>query len=257
MKILESIDSVKSLVHLHKTANKSIGFVPTMGALHAGHLSLCQYATNNNDITIVSIFVNPTQFNDQNDLKNYPTPLQQDIEKLEKNNIDYLFLPQYKEIYADGYNYQVQENNFSTVLEGEHRPGHFNGVLTIVLKLNNLIQPNNLYLGEKDYQQAKLIKDMFKAFFIDTNIVICPTVRDQYGLALSSRNSLLSEDELELSRKLNHYLKSSTEINSIIKKLERENIKVEYIQDYQGRRLAAVKIGNVRLIDNIDISEFI
>ncbi len=255
MKIIEKIDSIKSIIKLHKAENKTIGFVPTMGALHDGHISLCQHAKQNNNITIVSIFVNPTQFNDPNDLKNYPTPIQQDIKKLEKNQIDYLFLPQYKEIYSDNYNYQIQENNFSSEMEGKHRPGHFNGVLTIVLKLNNIIQPNNIYLGEKDYQQAKLITDMFRAFFIETNVIICPTVRDSHGLALSSRNSLLSESELGLSRKLNSYLKSDNKIDHIIKKLEAENIKVEYIQDYENRRLAAIKVGKIRLIDNIALAE--
>lgn len=251
MKIIKSIEQMKLLRKTYQ--NKTIGFVPTMGALHAGHLSLCTKSQQENNITIVSIFVNPTQFNSAQDYDNYPNTLNSDISKLEELNIDYLFLPEYKEIYADNYNYQVHEHKISTIMEGKHRPGHFNGVLTIVLKLNNIVTPNHLYLGQKDYQQAMLIENMFKALFIDTKVIICPTIRDEHGLALSSRNALLSPEQLELSRKFNKLLSSSKDIESIIKELELDSIQVEYIEEYDNRRHGAIKLGDVRLIDNVKI----
>lgn len=252
MKIIESVQEMRSICKENKL--KLSGFVPTMGALHDGHKSLCVASKANNEITIVSIFLNPTQFNNPKDLEKYPSNLEHDIKILDELEIDYLFLPKYQDIYHDNYNYQIHETALSSIMEGEHRPGHFNGVLTIVLKLCNIIQSTNMYLGEKDYQQALLIREMFSALFVDTIVNICPTIRDEYGLALSSRNALLTPEELNTARILNQNLRSSHSIDEIINQLEKNKLMVEYITDYKNRRFAAVKIGSVRLIDNIEIA---
>ena len=178
-------------------SNKTIGFIPTMGNLHEGHLSLCRRSIAENEITLMSIFVNPTQFNEASDFDTYPRTLMQDQQLLSTLAIDYLLLPKASEIYADHYELQVSETNISTVLEGEHRPGHFTGMLTVVLKLLNLARATKAYFGEKDFQQLLLIQKMAAAFFLPTTIVACPTLRADDGLALSSRNARLSEADRE------------------------------------------------------------
>lgn len=252
MKVFKNI---KDYREFYKSLNNSasIGFVPTMGSLHQGHLSLCKESQKNNKLTIVSIFVNPTQFNDTNDFENYPIDLEQDIKKLEAIGIKYLFLPQAEEIYKDNFTYQIIENNFSQLMEGEHRPGHFTGVLTVVMKLLNIIKPDNVYMGQKDYQQAQLITNMVDAFFINIKIHTCPTVRDQDGLALSSRNKLLSKTALEKSKQFNKLLSSKKSTTEIADLLNKQGFQVEYIKDYNNRRFGAVKLDNIRLIDNVEI----
>jgi pantoate--beta-alanine ligase len=175
--------------------SKSIGFIPTMGHLHAGHLSLCQRARIENEIIVASIFVNPTQFNQTSDFDLYPRTLEDDIKILESNQVDYLFLPDAKDIYFDDYQLRVSETELSLELEGEFRPGHFNGMLTVVLKLLNLMQATHAYFGEKDFQQLLLINKMKSALFIPTEIVACKTIRAEDGLALSSRNSRLNAEQ--------------------------------------------------------------
>lgn len=231
----------------------SIGFVPTMGSLHDGHLSLCKESLKNNQTTIVSIFVNPTQFNDKNDFNNYPVDIHQDINKLKNTGVEYLFLPESKEIYNDNFDFRVTENNFSLIMEGEHRPGHFTGVLTVVLKLLNIIKPHNVYMGQKDYQQAQLITNMVNAFFMDINIHTCSTIRDCDGLALSSRNKLLTETGLKKSKLFNKLLASTKTTNTITEELIKNGFQVEYIKDYNNRRFGAVKLENIRLIDNVEV----
>ena len=175
--------------------NHSIGFVPTMGNLHIGHASLFTKSTQENDCTIASVFINPTQFNQTADFTHYPRTLDDDLELLEKNGVDYCLLPDEKTIYADGYRYQMDENIYSNQMEGLHRPGHFKGVLTVVMKLLNLAKPNRAYFGEKDYMQLQLIRDMTTAFFMDIEIIGCPTVREASGLAYSSRNGRLTMEQ--------------------------------------------------------------
>lgn len=230
---------------------KTIGFVPTMGHLHAGHLNLCTRAKNENDVTVVSIFVNPTQFNQASDFELYPRTLDQDCAMLKSQKVDYLFLPDAKEIYQDDYQVQVTENTISTELEGLHRPGHFNGMLTVVLKLLNIIQPLRSYFGEKDYQQVLLVKKMVNALCVPTEIIACETVRDKDGLALSSRNSRLSEVQREKAAHFPRLLHSDLQPDIITAQLQALGFKVDYIAEQWQRRLGAVWLDDVRLIDNI------
>lgn len=230
-----------------------VGFVPTMGALHRGHLSLLEKSKTENNLTVLSIFVNPTQFNNSDDLKNYPITLDEDLKLAESTKVDVVFLPEYKEIYADNYRFKVTENDFSLSLCGANRPGHFNGVLTVVLKLLNLVQPQRSYFGEKDYQQLTLIKDMVKYFFIPTEIVSCPTVREDSGLAMSSRNKRLTSEELKKSALIYQTLSQSLSVQEARKKMEEAGFNIDYLVDYQGRRYVAVQVGKVRLIDNVKI----
>lgn len=231
----------------------SLGFVPTMGNLHDGHLQLVEQAKAENDFVVVSIFVNPTQFNNPDDLHKYPRTLQQDIDKLRKAGVDRVFVPTIQEMYPLEYRYQMKEVTFSREMEGQHRPGHFDGVLTVVLKLLNLVQPHRVYLGEKDYQQLQLIRDMVQALFIPVEVVGCPISRDEQGLALSSRNNLLSEEGLNRARQFAELLANGQQANEIADKLKVAGYQVDYVQDYQGRRYAAVYVDDVRLIDNVEI----
>lgn len=233
--------------------NKSVGLVPTMGALHAGHISLIKKSLKQNEITIVTIFVNPTQFNNKDDLRKYPSTLKQDLQILNDLKVDLLFLPSYNEIYPDNYSYRIVESNLSKLLCGKYRPGHFDGVLTVVMKLFNIIQPDRAYFGEKDYQQLKLIEEMTRAFFMNIKIVACPIIRTKEGLALSSRNFRLNKIEMKQAVKFPQILSSSLPNNLIKSRLEKEGFKVEYIETINNRRFGAVYLGKVRLIDNVKI----
>ena len=236
-----------------KLENKSIGFIPTMGNLHAGHLSLCQRASIENEITVVSIFVNQTQFNNQSDFTSYPRTIDQDKNLLQTEKIDYLLLPSIDEMYADHYQFQIHEKNLSNELEGEHRPGHFNGMLTIVLKFLNLVSPTKSYFGEKDYQQLLLVKKMVESLFLQTEIIACETIRAEDGLALSSRNSRLTKDQREFATHFPKLLHSDLTITEVKNQLTALGFKVDYIAEKWQRRLGAVWIDNIRLIDNIEI----
>ncbi|MEQ1877402.1 MAG: pantoate--beta-alanine ligase [Bdellovibrionia bacterium] len=231
----------------------SLGFVPTMGALHEGHLTLVRRSRQENARTLVSIFVNPTQFNDPNDLKNYPRTFERDAEMLKAEGADFILYPSPEEIYADKYRYKVTENEFSRELCGAHRPGHFDGVLTVVLKLLNIARASNAYFGEKDFQQYELIKDMCEAFFIPTKIIGCPTVREQDGLAMSSRNVRLEEEQRRLAAQFPRVLREARETNLARAELERLGFEVDYITQLRGRRFGAVRLGEVRLIDNVQV----
>mgnify|MGYP001010920228 CR=1 FL=1 len=252
-KIIKSVLEWKNVHSSNKLFRKSLGFVPTMGALHDGHVSLFRKSIEENECTVVSIFVNPTQFNDPDDLQNYPRVIEEDLKILEASGVDYLFYPAYKEIYNDSYRYRVCETMFSKHLCGEFRIGHFEGVLTVVLKLLNIIKPSKAYFGEKDFQQYKLIDDMTKALFIDTEIVSCPIIRDKDGLALSSRNLLLTEEERKLVSNFPRILNSGKSYIEMKLELEVLGIKVDYIEEYAGRILGAINIGKVRLIDNVPL----
>lgn len=229
---------------------KTIGFVPTMGNLHAGHLSLCEKAVSENDITVVSIFVNPTQFNQQSDFELYPRTIQQD-KTLLAGKVDYLFLPDAESMYSDGYQIKIVESDIANTLEGEYRPGHFTGMLTVVMKLLNLVGPSRAYFGEKDFQQLLLIKRMVSALFLPIEIISCKTVRADDGLALSSRNSRLNTEQRKLAKEFPQLLMSGLNCEEIKNQLTRLGFKVDYIIDQWQRRLGAVWIDNVRLIDNI------
>lgn len=249
------LTSVKDLQHQRATYAGLIGFVPTMGALHEGHLSLIERAKAECDHVIVSLFVNPTQFNDPNDLLKYPRPVEQDLEMLRKARVDAVFLPQSEEIYFDKYRFKVTENDFSSKLCGAQRPGHFDGVLTVVLKLFQLARPDRAYFGEKDYQQLLLIKDMSAALFLDIEIVPCPTQREADGLAMSSRNLRLSPEQREMAPLIHTILRelSDKKIDATDARLQLEaaGFRVDYIENYHGRWFAAAFLGEVRLIDNL------
>ncbi len=232
---------------------QSIGFVPTMGNLHQGHISLCERARFENDVVVVSIFVNPTQFNQASDFEKYPRSIEQDRMLLEKSQVDHLLLFTAEHLYPDDYHIQVIETSLSQFFEGEFRLGHFTGMLTIVLKLLNLVSPQRAYFGEKDYQQLLLIKEMVTALFLPINIVACETVRAEDQLALSSRNSRLTKQQRQKAALLPKLLQSSLSIEEIKQQLIDAEFKVDYVDEKWGRRLAAVWLGEVRLIDNVKI----
>jgi len=234
-------------------ADKSngIGFVPTMGALHKGHISLINKSLEENEITVVSIFVNPTQFNDPRDLENYPSTIEKDLIVLDSLDVDCVFMPSKSTLYADDYAFRIIENKFSRQLCGENREGHFEGVLTIVMKLLNIVKPTTAYFGEKDYQQYLLIRGMIDAFHMNVKVVSLPTIRQEDGLALSSRNQLLSAEERKRAPRLSSLLKSEKSDDEVKNFLIEEGFKVDYIETLNNRRFGAVFLGNVRLIDNV------
>ena len=229
--------------------HSSLGFVPTMGALHAGHLSLVDRSQQENEQTAVSIFVNPTQFDDPKDFNAYPHTLEQDLKVLDK--VDFVIVPTAAQVYPNGYAYRVSESEVSKILCGAHRPGHFDGMLTVVLKLLQLVAPQRAYFGEKDFQQLQLIQEMVQDFFLPLEVVACPTVREPDGLAMSSRNQRLDPAAREKARKFAQLLQSNQSSDEIGKQLEAAGFGVDYVQEWRGRRLGAVRLGEVRLIDNV------
>lgn len=229
----------------------SIGFVPTMGNLHQGHASLFTTSIQENDCTVASVFINPTQFNQQSDFTNYPRTLDDDLDLLAKTGVNHCLLPDEQAIYPDDYRYQIDETRYSNQMEGLHRPGHFKGVLTVVMKLLNLTKPHRAYFGEKDYMQLQLIRDMVSAFFMDIEIKGCPTIRETSGLACSSRNRRLSPDAREMADQFAKIFHQAIPCAQIRQELESIGVAVEYIEEHMDRRFAAVNIGGVRLIDNI------
>lgn len=233
--------------------NKTIGFIPTMGHLHPGHLSLCTRAKSENDLVVVSIFVNPTQFNNAQDLAKYPRTFEEDQTLLAAAGVDYVLLPTAAEMYPDDFEVQVSETKISQILEGEFRPGHFTGMLTVVLKLLNIVAPAKAYFGEKDYQQLLLVKKMAKALFLPIEIIGCATIRAEDNLALSSRNSRLNAKQREQAAKFSQALASDLAPDEIKKLLQQQGFRVEYIHEAWGRRLGAVWLNEVRLIDNTEV----
>lgn len=238
----------------------SVGFIPTMGALHEGHASLLDAARKENEITILSIFVNPTQFNNPDDLKHYPKTWEADLEMAKKHGVDAIFAPDsMDEMYPDDYRYQITEKEFSKELCGAHRPGHFDGVLTVVMKLFQLVRPTRAYFGEKDYQQLSLIQGMVEAFFLPIEIVPCPTLREKDGLAMSSRNVRLTSDERALAPKLYETITTLKNNEQAKAKLTELGFQVEYLVDRASgnnpklRRYVAAHLGKVRLIDNVTL----
>lgn len=253
MKVFESIADWKSYKHQF-LSTQTLGFVPTMGHLHPGHLSLCRASQEQNDMTLVTIFINPTQFNDPEDFNAYPQTLADDLALLKKQGVDFCICPHKEELYADNYRYQVNETSISLTCEGEFRPGHFSGMLTIVLKLLLGIAPTRAYFGEKDYQQYLLVRDMVKGFFMDCEILACPIIREPSGLPFSSRHSRLSVDERaiaeEVARIFNHPNASLSQIETQLLNL---GVEIDYLTELWQRRLMAVRLGSIRLLDNYAI----
>ncbi|MGB6037721.1 MAG: pantoate--beta-alanine ligase [Cryomorphaceae bacterium] len=262
-----------------KLSDKSIGFVPTMGALHKGHLSLVKKSSSENDITVVSIFVNPTQFNDPKDFERYPREVEQDLDLLKQVEVDYVFLPSSEEIYPQKDEYHYELGEISLKMEGAFRPGHFNGVASVVKRLFEIVKPNRAYFGLKDFQQFRIIQELNIKFNLGVDVIGCETIRDEDGLAFSSRNTLLSEENRKLAVNLSKALRLMAENSSSMNHSELENLGKHYLQNYpeidveyvkvvdpvsfeqppvraeKGERLAllAAKVGKVRLIDNMKI----
>lgn len=247
-----TVSDPKKWRELRKTLEGSVGFVPTMGNLHEGHIDLVNRARAANDVVVVSIFVNPTQFNQQSDFEKYARTFEEDCRLLDAAGADYVFFPDAKDMYPDNYEVQVTETVISKELEGEFRPGHFTGMMTVVLKLLNIIGADRAYFGEKDFQQLTLVKKMAEALFVPTEIVACPTIRAQSGLALSSRNGRLSGEQRKQAALISELLKSDLSDEAVMQKLAESGFRPEYVATRWGRRLAAAWLGDVRLIDNVE-----
>lgn len=228
----------------------TLGFVPTMGNLHAGHASLFSMSSKANHYTVASLFVNPTQFNQVEDFTLYPRTQEADLQLMEAHGVNFCLLPNQQDLYSDGYAYQIQENSLCQKMEGLHRPGHFNGVLTVVMKLLLLTRPTRAYFGEKDYQQYLLIQGMVKTFFLNVDIIPCPTVRESSGLAYSSRNNRLNAQQRELAEHFAQIFHQDKSCSAISEELKQLGITVEYVEEYENRRYAAICLNNIRLIDN-------
>ena len=282
MQVVKKINSLNQILEKSRIRNKSIGFVPTMGALHAGHLSLVKLAQEDCDIVVCSIFINPTQFNDSSDLENYPSDIEEDILLLEEQSCDILFIPNVQEMYPQGpVTEQYLLNGIDKVLEGRKRPGHFDGVCTIVHRLFSIVKPNTAYFGEKDFQQVAVIRQMVNSLSLPIQINTGKTIREKEGLAKSSRNTLLSTTQ---RKKAAHVYSSLQKIKSLYGKIDctqlKEMIKddlnqvhdmrLDYIEivnphtfsPIQGKgtneeavALIAVFLGKVRLIDNLSLND--
>ena len=277
MKLVHTIQELRAELDIQRKAGKKIGFVPTMGALHEGHASLVRRAVAENEIVVVSVFVNPTQFNDKNDLLKYPRTLEADCELLEKEGTAYVFAPSVEEIYPEPDTRQFSYAPLDTVMEGKFRPGHFNGVCQVVSKLFMMVEPDVAYFGEKDFQQLAIIREMVKQMNFPLQIVGCPIVREADGLALSSRNARLSDEQRKQALEISQTLFKSQEYAASHSLAETqqfveesiaaaEGLELEYFEIVDGMTLQKIAswddtdyivgcitvfCGEVRLIDNI------
>jgi pantoate--beta-alanine ligase len=253
MQVCYKIDELLSCVENFKQDGKTIGLLPTMGALHQGHLSLAKRAKAENDVLICSVFVNPIQFNNKEDLEKYPRDLERDIKLLEEINCDVVFAPSAEEVYAEEPEFTYSFGSLENVLEGPQRPGHFNGVATIVHKLFNWSKADKAYFGEKDFQQVAIVKDLVRQFSIPIEIVECPIYRDEDGLATSSRNVRLSPEARAIAPKIHEILLKSA---SLMKTLSVSQVKgyvegefkmrkeftLEYFEIVDAKTLQPVKV---------------
>ncbi len=276
MHVCQTITQIRTEIKTH-SATQSIGFVPTMGALHEGHLSLIQYAKQENALTICSIFVNPMQFNNSEDLLKYPRTVEKDLDMLKKAGCDYVFMPSESEMYPSPLALSINFGKLETILEGAHRAGHFRGVGAVVAKLFNIIEPTNAYFGQKDLQQFLIIKQLVEQLNFDVKLKCCPIVREQDGLAMSSRNIRLTSEQRKIAPKIyqalqltkNEILKGKTHSYAQDTAIQFLNdfgvFEVEYLEIVDaatldkptGQNLAictAVRLGDIRLIDNLLIN---
>lgn len=255
MKIFDNIVDLQNELFYLRKANKKIGLVPTMGALHQGHASLVKQCVADNDITIVSVFLNPTQFNDPKDLERYPRTFEEDCKILNEVGADIVFAPTPKEMYPTPDNRHFEFPPTSTVMEGAKRPGHFNGVCQVVSRLFYITKPHNAYFGEKDWQQICVIKQLVKYLNLDINIIECPIIREESGLAMSSRNALLTSEERAIAANIYRILKESlTKKDSLsVDELQQEvinsinaidQLEVEYFEIVDGNTLETVHSWN-------------
>lgn len=276
MRIITKAKEMHDAVREEKSRGKSIGFVPTMGFLHEGHLSLVRESVRQADVTVVSIYVNPAQFGPKEDFREYPRDIKRDTEILEAEGVDYIFSPDNEEIYPEGYKTYVEVHELQDTLCGRSRPGHFRGVCTIVLKLFNIIEPDFAYFGQKDAQQAIILKRMIQDLNLEVEIEVLPIVREEDGLALSSRNTYLDQEERKAARVLSKSLEEAREMvkngeqdsGKIISRMkemitQEPRAKIDYVEivdmenlnpvaKIENKALAAlaVFIGKVKLIDN-------
>ncbi len=254
-RVIHTVAEWRALRAGHRSAGHTVGFVPTMGALHEGHASLFRAARREHAVVLASVFVNPTQFDDAGDFDRYPRTLAADCERMDAAGVDVAFVPDVAEMYPNGTRYSVAENELSRELCGAHRPGHFAGMLTVVLKLLQIAGAEAAYFGEKDYQQLLLVRGLCEAFFLPTRIVGCPIVREPDGLAMSSRNVRLSPAERALAPRFHAALVAGPTAAAAHEQLAAAGFGVDYVADRDGRRLGAVRLGSVRLIDNVPLSE--
>lgn len=282
MKVLRTVGELRQAMESHRNAGQTIGLVPTMGALHAGHLSLMERSCRDNDITVASIFVNPTQFNNATDLKTYPRTEEKDCALLEKAGVDYAFVPSVEEIYPEPDTRVFDLGAVAEVMEGAMRPGHFNGVAQIVSRLFSYVNPTRAYFGEKDFQQIAVIRRMAQLEGFDFEIIACPIVREADGLALSSRNVRLTPEQRKIAPAIHRTLAQSLDMTrdksvSEVKQWVKEEIDrqpfmtTEYYEivnpltmqptdswmTHDGPAVGCVTVycGDVRLIDNITYSK--
>lgn len=234
---------------------RTIGFVPTMGALHQGHASLVERCRKENEVVVASIFVNPSQFNDPRDLERYPRTREADLELLRGLGADEVLMPAAPELYPRGYRFRIEAVGLPDAMEGVHRPGFFQGVMTVVLKLLNLVRADHAYFGEKDFQQLRFVTAMAAEFFVPTEIVACPTVRESSGLAASSRNALLSDGARRHAALIHRALLTAATADEARAALEAAGFRVDYVEDHWGRRFAAAFLEGVRLIDNVPLAD--
>jgi len=279
LKIFRTRAEVHTYLEQLKLEGNTIGFVPTMGALHQGHLSLIDAAGEKSDVVVCSIFVNPTQFNDKKDLENYPRPIEDDVQKLEGANCDVLFLPEVGEMYNSKDKWHIELSNLDNILEGEIRPGHYQGVTQIVKKLFDIIQPNYAFFGQKDFQQFVVISYMVKKLGVNVQLIMCPIIREKDGLAMSSRNVYLSTEDRQNALSLHRTLTiakedfrnlsiSQVKTNAVDYLSKAAGINVEYFELYSTNTfepasskqteniiaLVAVRVGKIRIIDNMLLS---
>ena len=240
MKKFHSIVELQNELFDARKQGKSVGLVPTMGALHDGHASLVKRSVKDNDVTVVSVFVNPTQFNDKNDLKNYPRTLDSDCALLESCGADYVFAPSVEEMYPIPDTRQFEFPPVSTVMEGKHRPGHFNGVCQVVSRLFYITRPDRAYFGEKDWQQIAVVKAMVRSLQLDVEIVECEIVREPDGLAMSSRNTLLADNERAIAPRIYATLKES----------------IKYAKTHSLTETHDYVVSNINSVDGLDVEYF-
>lgn len=277
MKTVTTVAELQSYLNIVRSKGQSIGFVPTMGALHKGHTELMRIAKTQNPVVVVSIFVNPTQFNNSNDLRNYPRTLEQDLAKCEAVGVSIVFAPSVNEMYPTPDTRQFDFGNLDKVMEGQFRPGHFNGVAQVVNNLFEMVKPNSAYFGQKDFQQLAIIRKLVSMLNLGIQIVSCPTVREDDGLAMSSRNALLTPEQRHIvplisqtlfaaqNKKVNFNVKELTQwvkdqVNSSplleVEYFEIANVNTlepleKWNETEQSIGCIAVQVGDVRLIDNI------
>ena len=255
MQVFHKIVELQNKLFEDRKNGKSVGLVPTMGALHEGHASLVKKSVKDNDVTVVSVFVNPTQFNDPKDLSSYPRDIEADCKLLEEVGADYVFTPSVEEMYPTPDTRHFEFPPISTVMEGAHRPGHFSGVCQVVSRLFYITRPDKAYFGEKDWQQIAVVKAMVRSLNLNVKIVECPIIRDTDGLARSSRNALLSADEREIAPNIFKALKESIEYSKkhninethdyVVEKINSVNgLEVEYFEIVDGNTLQRVSDWN-------------